>query len=122
MTMILGGRWLELKTKGEAAGEMPAFEGQQLIGYDNIKKQYEFMWVDTMSTGAMHGFGKFDSNTKTLTDTGTYSCPMTGKDRAYRAEWKMTPSKNLVFALYGVSPMDEKSGEFKMMELNFTRK
>ncbi len=122
MKMILGGRWLEVMTNGDAAGEIPAFEGRQWIGYDNIKKEYMFMWIDTMSTGVMHGHGKFDSTSKTLIDRGHYSCPVTNKDRDYRAEWKMTTPKTLMFSLYGTSPVDEKSGEFKMMELNFTRK
>ena len=122
MKMVLGGRWLQATTTGESAGEMPAFEGMQMMGYDNIKKEYMFMWYDTMSTGVMHGHGKFDGALKTLTDKGHYSCPMTGKDRDYRGEWKMQSPGNIVFSLFGTSPMDEKSGEFKMMELTFKRK
>ena len=122
LKMILGGRWLEQTMSAEASGHMPAFEGMGLIGYDNVKKEYVSVWLDTMSTGAMIGNGEFDSKTKTLADAGKYSCPMTGKDRGYRSTWQMKEKNTMVFALYGTPPMEPTGKEFKMMEVTYKRK
>ena len=71
----LDGRFLEQKFKGDWAGEK--FDGLGFIGYDNLKKQYVSFWLDSMSTGVSHATGKYDPTTKTIKDTGTFSCPMT---------------------------------------------
>lgn len=119
MKMILGGRWLQQDIKGEAMGQ--PFNGMGLTGYDNVKKKYESLWFDTMGTGVMHGEGSFDAGSKTLKDSGAYSCPLTGKDRSYRGEWKIVDKNNMVYSMYG-SGMDPSGPEFKTMEMTFTRK
>ncbi len=116
MKMILGGRFLQHETKGKAMG-MP-FEGLGLTGYNNIKKKYETIWLDSMSTGMMRGEGSYNAETKTLTDKGQFSCPMKEGDQDYRSEWKMIDKDNSVFTLYGP---DESGDEFKMMEMTFKR-
>lgn len=118
LKMILGGRFLQHETKGKAMG-MP-FEGLGITGYDNIKKKYDTLWMDTMGTGVMHGSGSFDAATSTLTDKGEFTCPLTkGKTREYRTEWKITDKKNMTFTMYGPGP--EGGKEFKQMEMIFKR-
>ncbi len=118
MKMILGGRWLQQDAKSEMMG-MP-YEGFGLTGFDNLKKKYEAFWFDNMGTGAMHGEGTFDSKTKTLKETGTYSCPIVGKDTAYRTDWKIQDKDNFTYTMHGKG-MNPKGKEFKQMEITYKR-
>lgn len=118
MKMILGGRYLQQDISGQAMGA--PFQGMGLFGYNNVTKKYETMWLDTMGTGAMHGEGSFDTASKTLKDSGSYSCPLTGKDRTYRGEWKIVDKNNMVYAMYGQN-MEGTGPEFKNMEMTFKR-
>lgn len=118
LKMIMGGRWLQHETKTMMMG-MP-YEGMGLTGYDNVKKTYETTWVDNMGTSLMKGEGSFDTASKTIKDSGTYSCPITEKERSYRAEWKLIDKNNMVYSMYGTG-MDPKGPEFKTMELTFKR-
>lgn len=122
MTMILGGRWLANTMKAEATGHMPAFEGHGMMGYNNVSKKYETIWMDSMSTGSMTGEGSFDSTSKTIKDTGTYMCPLTGKERKYRSTWQVIDKSTTVFALYGTPVTNPKGKEFKMLEVTYKRK
>lgn len=116
--MILGNRFLQQEFKGKAMGM--DFEGLGLLGYDNVKKEYQSIWVDTMSTAMMTGTGTYDEAKKVLTETGEYSCPISeDKEQKYRTEWAMTDKKNMTFSMYGKGPKGGK--EFKMMEINYTR-
>jgi hypothetical protein len=113
---IMDGRFLKQETKGEWM-EQP-FEGLGLTGYNNIKEEYETVWIDSMGTGMMKGTGKFDPATKTIMEEGTFSCPMTGeKDMDYRSEWKVIDADNYTYAMYGKA--DGK--EFKTMEVIYKR-
>mgnify|MGYP001559485498 CR=1 FL=1 len=119
MKMILGGRWLQHEIKGTTMGQ--AFEGIGLTGYNNVKKKYETIWLDTMSTGAMVGEGDYSPKTKILADKGEYSCPITSsKKNSYRGEWKITSKNKMTYSMYGTMPNETK--EIKQMEINFTRK
>ena len=53
----MGGRYLHGMFKGTAMGQ--PFEGASVSGYDNTKKKYFNVWVDSMSTG-----GKLKVRTK----------------------------------------------------------
>jgi hypothetical protein len=116
--MIMGGRFLQHETKGKAMG-MP-FEGMGLTGYDNVKGKFDTIWLDNMGTGMMRGTGTFDSSTKTLKDSGEYSCPISDdKTREYRSEWKIVDKNNMTYTMWGPGLEDGK--EFKQMEMIFTR-
>ena len=118
MTMIMGGRYLQQNAKGKAMGM--DFEGMGLIGYDNVQKQFQTTWIDSMSTGMMHGAGAYDDATKTLNDQGTFTCPMSQNPaRTFRTEWKMTDKDHSVFSMF--SPDLASGKEYKMMELAYTR-
>ena len=120
MKLILGGRYLHQEVKGKAMGQ--DFNGLGLMGYDNIKKQYESFWIDSMSTSMMKGAGTYNTSTKTFDDKGEFSCPMTpSKTAAFRSEWKVVDKNNSVFSMYGKGPTGE-GKEFKMMELTYKRK
>lgn len=115
---ILGGRWVQQDFKGTAMGQK--FEGMGFVGYNNVKDKYESIWMDTMSTAAMKGEGTMDQASKTIKESGTFSCPISGdKTQEYRNEWQMVDKKKMVFTMYGKGPTD--GPEYKMMEITYTR-
>ena len=68
-TLIFSGRFLKQEISGTPMAEgQPPFEGIGFIGYDNLRKEYQTVWFDTMMTGMMRGIGKFDAATKTLSE------------------------------------------------------
>ena len=95
------------------------FEGLGLTGYDNVKGEYQSIWLDNMMTGMMYGTGSFDAAKKTVKVSGNFSCPMTGdKNRWYRYEWKVIDNDHHSYISYSKSPNGK---EFKEMEISFTR-
>lgn len=120
MKMILGGRYLHQEVKGKAMGQ--DFNGVGLMGYDNVKKQFDSFWIDSMSTSMMKGSGTYNATSKTFDDKGEFSCPITpSKTATFRSEWKIVDKNNSVFSMYGKGPTGE-GKEFKMMELTYKRK
>ncbi len=117
MVWILGGRFLQQQFKSNWMGQ--SFEGIGYIGYDNVKKAYVSVWMDSMSTGIFQSTGQYDAVTKTLRDAGTFSCPMTGeKERPFRAEWRFVDNDHHIYSMF----MKDSAGkEFKSMELHYTR-
>ena len=119
-TVIFGGRFLKQEIAGQPAAEgQPPFEGIGFTGYDNIRKEYQSVWFDNMMTGMMTGTGEFDAATKTLTDQGDFSCPLTGEShRWYRTTWTVTDPNHTAYASYSRTP---EGREFKSMEMLYTR-
>ncbi len=114
---VFGGRFLKQKFKGDWMGQ--PFEGQGFIGYDNVKQEYSNVWMDNMSTGMMTGSGQYDKGSKTIKDTGTFSCPVTGeKDMWYRSEWKLAGKDKHIYSMFMKGPDGQ---EFKSMEIVYTR-
>ena len=95
------------------------FEGMGFIGYDNLKKEYESVWIDSMSTSIMKSSGQYDTAAKTLSSKGTFTCPMVGGDRASREVMTMVDADHFNYEMHSPG-MDGK--EFKMMEIKYTRK
>ena len=69
--LIMGGRYLLQKVKGEAffPGGEP-FEGMSVSGYDRVAKQYHGTWYDNMGTGVMSSTGQASKDGKVMTMTG----------------------------------------------------
>jgi ABC-type transport system substrate-binding protein len=117
MSWVLGGRFLKQDYKGEWMGQ--PFEGMDYLGYDKIRKEYVSVWLDNMSTGLFQGAGQYDATTKTISQTGTFSCPFTGdKNMWYRSEWKIVKDDMNVFNMYMKDPAGK---EYKSMEITYKR-
>ena len=118
--MIMGGRFLRQKTEGKAQKNQPKFVGEGTMGFDNIKGEYTSTWIDNMGTGTMTGYASFNPKSKKFNETGTYSCPITGKDRRYRASLVFMGKNKYKYVMYTSDPSTGK--EFKSMEIAYTRK
>lgn len=115
-SMILGGRFLKEEFKGINMGQ--PYEGMGLTGYDNGKKEFVSMWVDTLATGIMMQKGSLDAAGKVLTMNGTYEDPLSGQSTAYRMVTRVVDKNTHIFEMY--SKRDGK--EIKEMEITYTRK
>lgn len=115
--MIMGGRYQMTEFKGNFMG-MP-FEGMGLLAYDNAKKVFISTWVDNMGTGIMNMQGPWDAKTNSITFKGLMVDPMTGKDCKVREIFKMVDDNKQVMEMYAPTP--DGKGEFKTMEIVFTR-
>ncbi|MBN2563656.1 MAG: DUF1579 domain-containing protein [Phycisphaerae bacterium] len=115
---ILGGRYLLQEAQGEMMEEC-RFEGLGLVGYDNYKKKYVSMWVDTMSTMMFTMEGTYSPSQKSFAFTGEYDDVVTGKKKKARCTSRMIDSDRFVEEMFDEGP-DGK--EVKMMEVTYTRK
>ena len=75
--IIMDGRYLEEKVSGEFGGMK--FQGQSLVGYDNLQKKYTFAWIDNMGTGISTASGTYDPDKKTITYQGEEIDPASGQ-------------------------------------------
>jgi len=113
---ILGNRFLEMDVKGSSMGQ--PFEGMGILGYDNAKNEYINTWIDNMGTGMMNATGSYDAETKTLTEAGTYTDPMSGQ-QSFKGVTKFIDADNITYEMY-ISGREEK--ETRVMEINYTRR
>lgn len=114
---IMGKRFLYQDVKGQSMGK--PFEGIGITGYDNVRGEYTSMWLDNMGTGIMTATSQFDSPTRTLKETGSFACPMTGeKDKTFRAEWKIMNTNHYTYEMY---TKDKDGKEFKSLEITYKR-
>ncbi|TWT44210.1 hypothetical protein RAS1_06190 [Phycisphaerae bacterium RAS1] len=113
---ILDGRFLAQEFSCEFGG-MP-FKGMGIMGYDNMKKKYNSVWIDNMSTCAYVELGTYDEATKTWTMTGECDDPMTGKPKKSKSVLKLEGPDKHTFAMYEIG---EGGKEKKQFEIIYTR-
>lgn len=74
VTSILGGRYLVQDYDGQMMGE--AFQGHGLTGFDNFKKEWWNVWVDTWGTSYLLERGPDVAEGKPCEMKGTWESPM----------------------------------------------
>ena len=111
---MLGGRYFKSTHTGMMMG-MP-FEGFEISGYDNVKKEFFNVWIDNMGTGIMVSTGTYDEATRTLTFTGKMTEPM-GTEMSVREVITAPDKDHSTFEMY----MDMGGQEVKNLEINSTR-
>jgi uncharacterized protein DUF1579 len=108
---IFGGRYVVEDWKGEMMGQ--PFEGRGTTAYNNVSKQYENTWYDSMSTGIWFSTGSCDAK-GVCTFTGDSWDPMSGKKASMRSVLSWEDAKTFKMLMYGPGP-DGK--EYQMMEI-----
>lgn len=103
--MILGNRYMKTIHTGEVMG-MP-FEGFEIVGFDNAKKEYSSVWIDNLGTGTPISRGTFDEKTKSISFKGMMFDPMTNKDYAFRQVIKMVSPDHHIMEMYSSAFGDE---------------
>ncbi len=119
--VLYGGRFLSSKVTGtmNMNGQSTPFEGQALMGYDNIAQQFQGVWYDSFATGMMVSTGIYDAATKTITEKAEASCPITGGKRSFRNEMTFIDADHYSYTMYATDPAG--GAEFKMMEIQYTK-
>jgi Protein of unknown function (DUF1579) len=115
--MVLGGRYQVSEFKGSFMG-MP-FEGIGTLAYDNAKKMFVTTWIDNMGSGLMCLYGTWNKEKNQIEFKGKMVDPMSGGDVEVREVFKMIDNNTQILEMYAPSP--DGVGEFKTMELKFTK-
>jgi hypothetical protein len=110
---VLGGRFVEMTYKGAMMNK--PFEGMGIAGYDNIKKKYTMVWMDSMGTAIYYAEGTGDAKQRTF--TGEETAP-NGQKRPFRWVVKVDSKDKHSMEMYGPG-MDGK--EVKQGEITYTR-
>jgi hypothetical protein len=116
--MIMGGRFLQERYEGKAAGQQ--FFGMGIMGYDKQKKKYTSVWIDTMTTSMMQSQGTYDPDTKTFTDHSEDIDPYTGKKMKSRTVFRIVNEKEQLMEMYRQPA--EGGTEVKALEIHYTRR
>ena len=114
---MLGGRFVQTAYESTFMGQ--PFVGIGYSGYDNQKKKYVEVWMDTLGTMILTSEGHCDGTGKVRTMTGAYHNPMTGNEHTMRSVMRIEGPDKLVLEMFDKAPGSE---EFKTMELVYTRK
>ena len=116
MKMLLDGRFLQQEFTGEMMGQ--PFSGVGIDAYDNLRKRYVTVWLDTMSTGVFTMEGTASADGKTITLKGQHGEPG-GGHMTHRAIWKIVDNNTQTFEMYGTHGHGK---EVKMLEITYSRK
>ncbi len=114
--MECGGLWLSSKFEGDFAGMK--FEGRGIDGYDQAKKKYIAIWVDSMSGAPLLMEGTRDEKTKVLTLMGDHPGP-DGKPAKFMTKSLSRDKNHHTFTMYLIG---EDKKELEMMTIEYTRK
>jgi Protein of unknown function (DUF1579) len=116
MKMLVDGRFLQQELTGNMMGQ--PYSGIGISGYDNLRKRYVTMWMDTMSTGMFTMEGTASADGKTITLRGQHAEPG-GGHMTHRAVWTIVDDKTQTFDMFGAHAGGK---EMKMLEIMYTRK
>lgn len=111
--LTLGGRFLRRRYKGTMA-DMP-FLGVGILGYDNYKKEYQSLWLDSMSSNMYTSKGQKLDDGKTISVSGVWDGPM----GAIKMRHAMRVTGPDTYTETGYMMQGEQ--EVKTMEIEFTR-
>lgn len=113
----LGGLWLTSDFKSDVPGFQ--FQGKGFDGYDQGKKKFVGVWIDSMITGLMTLEGTYDEKTKTLTMTGVGPGEGGKEQQKFKNVTKFTDSDHHTFEMYMVGDDGKETLAFT---IEYTRK
>lgn len=112
--MVLGGRFQEQTFTGAFHGQ--PYHGTGMTGYDNLKKEFQNYWFDTMGTAPSVARGGLSSDGKVLTLKGTFEMPIGPMD--FSMVFTVKSADEFTFDMSG-----EMGGQaFPMMKTVYKRK
>ena len=117
--MVMGSRFLSSTVVGsmDIGGQQVLITGQGYLGYDNAKKSFTSVWIDTVTTGMMIGSGKYDQKDNAIKETGQFTNPLTGGEEKFRSELQFTDAEDYKRTIFAIG----KSGkESKVMEFDYS--
>jgi len=113
---ICGGMWVESDFEGDIFGTK--FTGHGLDGYDQNKKKYVSVWVDSMSSAPLHMEGNYEADGKTLVMTGESVGP-DGQPQKFKNVTETKDDDHFTFKMFMVQPGGEEELAFS---IEYTRR
>jgi len=111
-----GGRYIEMHYEGKFQGQ--TFNGEGLIGFDNLKGKFFNTWIDSMSTGMWLAWGTYDGASKTYTFHGSMDDPIAaGTQIKVREVIHAVDPKHYTFEWYET----RKGKEAKTMQIDYAK-
>jgi hypothetical protein len=101
---ICGGMWIASDFEGDLGGIK--FQGHGLDGYDQQKKKYVGVWVDSMSSAPLHMEGDYDEQKKLLVMTGESRGP-DGQPQKFKATTATKDKDHFTFKMYMIADGQE---------------
>ncbi len=98
---ICDGMWIESDFQGDLGGF--TFKGRGLDGYNQKKKKYVGVWVDSTSSAPLHFEGDIDPKTKLMVMTGESLGP-DGKPQKFKNTTEFKDKDHFSFKMYMVDP------------------
>ena len=114
---VLGDRYLEQRYRGSSMGK--AVEGVGYIGYDNVLKRYNSVWIDSLGTGMYVEKGAVDRSGKVFDYAGQYADPFTGKLKNGRSTIRLVSDRQFLVQMFDRTPDGR---EFKSVEISYHRR
>lgn len=98
---ICGGMWMQSDFQGGVEG-IP-FQGHGLDGYDQNRKKYVGVWVDSLTSAPMNFEGDYEAGSKLLVMTGE-SLGKDGKPQKFKNTTEFKDNDHFTFRMYMVQP------------------
>lgn len=119
--MTLDSRYLSSSFVGKLniGGNEAMVKGQGLTGYDNARKSFASVWVDTLTTSLMTGVGNYDSQTGSIVETGEFTNPLTGAVSKFRSELQFVDDDDYKRTIFAV---DKSGKETRLMEFDCSKR
>lgn len=115
-TMILGGRFQQIRHTGKVMGT--DFEGIATTGFDNSMGELVATWMDNFGTGIKSVRGTFKGDPKFFTLRGEMIDPITKAKKTIRENFTFIDSDTRKFELFET---DDYNNEYKSMEIIMKR-
>ncbi len=114
--LIFDGRFLYGDFLGEFMGS--PFKGINIMGYDNVKKEFFSIWLDNSTTSVLSARGTYDADTKKYQFLAETLDPYSGQTLEMREEAYFASEDEYISVTYA-KPKDGE--EFKNMEMVYKR-
>ncbi len=114
--LILGGRFLEIKSTGEYMGQM--VESISILGFDKRFKKFTLDGYDTMGTYGTHSEGEYDKGKNIITYKGKNYEPLMKAYIDYTFKFYLTSKDEFSYELFFHMP---DGSDMKLFEVKNTR-
>ena len=115
-TMILGGRFLKLESKGDMG-----YEGLVLMGFDRRSKRYTQVGYDSFGTYYVTAAGTYDPSQNAIVMYGEDVDPMLGTQKYNFITRFVSPTKYVTEVIFKDEYHTKGRGDFKAVEVTSTK-
>jgi len=112
---VLDKRFVQEKVTAETPDG--TFSGLAYVGYNNMTKQYESVWMENMNTAMMIETGVYNADTKSFMFFGNHRMP-TGEDRISYSEINVSDPNRHIMTGWAI---DAEGNRYKSFEGDFKK-